>query len=300
MAVMGYSIGAMYARGDQFYWATPQWIQALVFPDAIQALLLYHIEKDVRYTKGKNPIWLLFNESILDNFDGQGARLRNRQQAGADYSPWAANKSDTSLIKAAFTKAREVDPGATLILNDEPDADIGAEKSEYEYALVSELKKEGTPIDGVGFELHNFIDPSGKLALWRTQNQYVYQNNTFVDMDTFLNNVDLNVKRYASIGMKVALTEIEGQIKIGDIDFTTPAGKAEYDKRLQWQAKYYAGLLKIALDNENVIMFHSWGITDRYQGATVWPGFGNGFIFDKNYNPKPGYYAMLDELKNYK
>jgi endo-1,4-beta-xylanase len=129
------------------------------------------------------------------------------------------------------------------------------------------------------------------------QLQYFYSNNTFMDMDTFLKNVNLNVKRYASAGLKVAFTEVEGQIKIDDIDLTTPAGRAEYDKRLQWQAKYYAGLLKIALENDNVVMFHSWGITDRYQNVSPWPGFGNGFIFDKHYNPKPAYFAMLDELK---
>jgi endo-1,4-beta-xylanase len=118
-----------------------------------------------------------------------------------------------------------------------------------------------------------------------------------MDLDTYLNNVDLNVKRYAGIGMKVAFTEVEGQIKIDDIDFTTPAGRAEYESRLQWQAKYYAGLVRIALENDNVIMFHMWGGTDRYQNFQPWPGYGNGFIFDKNYNPKPAYYAMLDLLK---
>jgi len=296
MAIFGYGIGALYGMGNQ-PWLTPQWIQNLAFPDATKALLLYHIEKDVRYIKGKNPIWLLFNEFIVDNFDGLGPRLKNRQLAGYDYSPWAANKDDSSLIKAAFVKAREVDPGAMLMLNDYDDADIGAEKSEFEYTFASGLQNEGVPIDGVGFEMHNWIDPSGKLALWRKQKQYFYSNNTFMDMDTFLKNVNLNVKRYASAGLKVAFTEVEGQIKIDDIDLTTPAGRAEYDKRLQWQAKYYAGLLKIALENDNVVMFHSWGITDRYQNVSPWPGFGNGFIFDKHYNPKPAYFAMLDELK---
>jgi endo-1,4-beta-xylanase len=116
-------------------------------------------------------------------------------------------------------------------------------------------------------------------------------------MDTYLNHVDLNVKRYKAIGMKVAFTEVEGQVKLDDIDFITPAGRAEYDKRLQWQAKYYAGLLKIALENDSVILFNIWEITDKYQNPSL-PDFGNGFILDKNYNPKPAYYAMLELLKN--
>jgi hypothetical protein len=298
MATMGYGIGAM-----GLYCSAPQWLLDLSFPDATKALLLYHIEKDLRYTKGKNPVWLLFNEFINTiGYGNTGLKNRNNPTGYWDYcngySLWAANTTDSSLIKAAFIKAREVDPGATLMLNDADDEDIGWIKSDYFYQFASGLKAEGIPIDGVGFQMHNFIDPSGKLVFFRKLLPWDYSNAQLVDMDTYLNNVDLNVKRYASIGLKVAFTEVEGQIKIDDIDLTTPAGRTEYEKRLQWQAKYFAGLLNIALKNENVILFHMWGGTDRYQNVQPWPGFGNGFIFDKNYNPKPAYYAMLDLLKN--
>jgi GH35 family endo-1,4-beta-xylanase len=296
MAFFGYGIGAMSGKGNpEQTWLTPQWIQALSFPDATKALLLYHTEKDVRYTKGKNPIWLLFNEYSQP----YGGGLRNRQApVSSEYSPWAANKADSSLIKAAFTKAREVDPGATLMLNDGFDNEVmGWSLADFEYDFISGLKDEGVPIDGVGFEMHNYIDPGGKLACFVKLLPWAYGNNVFMDLDTYLKNVDSNVKRYARKGLKVAFTEVEYQIKIDDINLNTPAGRAEYDKRLQWQAKYYAGVLLIALENENVIMFHTWGITDRYQNYSPWPGFGNGFIFDKHYYPKPAYYAMLDELK---
>ena len=298
MAVFGYGIGAMYGKGspDQT-WLTPQWIQNLSFPDATQALLLYHIQKDVGYTKGKNPLWLLFNEYVTTTAKGVG--LRNRQEpVPQDYSAWAANASDSSLIKAALRKARDVDPGATLMLNDGFDNEVmGWPIADFEYKFISGLKDEGIPIDGVGFEMHNYIDPSGKLACFVKLLPWAYGNNTFIDLDAYLKNVDSNVKRYASKGLKVAFTEVEFQIKIDDINLNTPAGRAEYDKRLQWQAKYYAGVLKIALENDNVIMFHSWGITDRFQNFSPWPGFGNGFIFDKHYQPKPAYYAMLELLK---
>jgi len=58
--------------------------------------------------------------------------------------------------------------------------------------------------------------------------------------------------------------------------------------------------LKIALENDNVNIFNIWGITDRYRSTNAaYPGYGNGYIFDKNYNPKPAYYAMLELLKNH-
>jgi GH35 family endo-1,4-beta-xylanase len=307
MFTMGYGIGAMYGKGtpDQT-WLTPQWIQNLAYPDATKALLLYHIEKDVAYTKGNNAIWLLFNEQVYSPLDGLGGSgLRNSQLAGSSYGPWAANKDDSSLIKAAFIKAREVDPGATLMLDDGNNEDIdhvnaGWDFSDYYFNFASSLKDEGVPIDGVGFELHNWIDPNGKMIVFRKRLPWSIANTQRIDMDTWLKNVDANVKRYAGKGLKVAFTEVEGQIKVDDIDFNTPAGRAEYDRRLQWQASYFAGLLKIALENDNVIMFHMWGITDRFHGNQMWgPGYDNGFIFDKHYQPKPAYYAMVDLLKSH-
>ena len=307
MFTMGYGIGAMYGKGtpDQT-WLTPQWIQNLVYPDATKALLLYHVEKDVAYTEGNNAIWLLFNEQVYSTLEGLGGSgLRNRQLAGSSYGPWAANKDDSSLIKAAFFKAREVDPGATLMLDDGNNEDIdlvnaGWDFSDYYFNFASSLKDDGVPIDGVGFELHNWIDPNGKMIVFRKRLPWSITNTQRIDMDTWLKNVDANVKRYASKGLKVAFTEVEGQIKVDDIDFNPPAGRAEYDKRLQWQARYFAGLLKIALENDNVNMFHMWGITDRFHGNQMWgAGYDNGFIFDKNYNPKPAYYAMLDLLKSH-
>jgi endo-1,4-beta-xylanase len=112
-----------------------------------------------------------------------------------------------------------------------------------------------------------------------------------------LADVHSNVDRYAAAGLKVAFTEVEGQIKIDDIDFNDLADRTEYAKRLQWQADYFAGLLQIALDHPNVIMFHMWGGTDRYQNPSWDAAYGNGFVFDKYYNPKPAYYALLNLLK---
>ena len=297
LTTLGYGIGSWYGANG-----LPDWIKELAFPDATQALLLYHTERSLRYTRGKNPVWLLFNENINQICEGNTG-LKNRQPYGCggpdpvSYSAWAADENDSSLIKAAFIKARQVDPGATLLFNDYDNEDIGWIKSDYMYTFATGLKTEGIPIDGVGFELHNYIDPNGKLVVFRELLPYDFSNTQRIDMDTYLQNVDLNVKRYASAGLKVAFTEVEGQIRFDDIDFNTPAGRAEYAERLQYQADYFAGLLKIAMDNTNVIMYHMWGGTDRYQNVQPWPGYGNGFILDKNYQPKPAYYALLDLLK---
>jgi hypothetical protein len=300
MATLGYSVG-----GPINF--TPDWFRNLAFPEATKALMFYHIEKDLRYTQGQHPIWLLFNEFILAPEYGENG-LRNRQNPvnglnGYDYgevghySVWAGSPTDSSLIEAAFIKAHEVDPGATLLLNDAYEEQIGLQRSEYLFQFASGLKAKGIPIDGVGFQMHNNIEPEGTLHFYITFSwpwQFEHE-----DLDTYLKNVDLNVKRYASIGLKVAFTEVDGYIKIDDLDLTSAAGRAEYENRLQWQAKYYTGLLKIAMDNDNVILYHTWGVTDRYPDASsaIFPGYGDMHLFDKNFNPKPAYFAMLELLK---
>ena len=70
--------------------------------------------------------------------------------------------------------------------------------------------------------------------------------------------------------------------------------------KLNRQAEIYRGLMQIALRNKNVTAFMMLGLTDRYSPiADTNPGTGYAHIFDKDYKPKPAYFALLDELKNF-
>jgi endo-1,4-beta-xylanase len=201
-------------------------------------------------------------------------------------------------MEAAFIKAHEVDPTAILLLNDCDDEQMGLQKAEYFYELASGLKADGIPIDGVGFQMHVLLDPDGTVVSYVPFSWPWEFGHT--PLEAYLEKVDLNVKRYAAAGLKVAFTEVNAYIKVDDLDLHTAEGRAEYEDRLEWQAKYYAGLLQIAIDNENVVLYHTWGVTDRWPDATsgMFPGYGDMQLFDKNLNPKPAYYAMLEVLKN--
>jgi hypothetical protein len=300
---MGYALG-------QWYTTIPQWVRDLAFPDETRALLFHSIEKDLRYTQGQHPIWIMFNEAV-QGYNGAIPHaqfnpvigLNNRQNTSPplsdnSYSPWSADKNDSSLIGEAFIKADAVDPDATLIFNGQDNEIMGWPIADYYYQFTSGLKADGIPIDGVGFEMHNYITPDGKVKSWILSplQDLVY---VYMTLDEYLQAVKLNVERYDEVGLKVAFTEVDGFIKIDDIDLTTAAGRAEYDSRLQWQAKYYAGLLKIAMEHDNVIAYRVFEVTEKYPGAEeiLTPGYGNSGIFDKNYHPKPSYDAMLELLK---
>ena len=139
--------------------------------------------------------------------------------------------------------------------------------------------------DGVGFQLRVWMD-GDTVGTWQKQK-----------IDTFLDNLDKSVKRYADLGLLVEFSEVEVGIRVDDIDLSTPAGQKTYEKRLAAQAKVYGGLAKIALENKNVAAFIIWMVSDRYPQGAVAPGYGDTSLLDAEFKPKPAYYAILDELK---
>jgi endo-1,4-beta-xylanase len=284
----------------------PLWLLDTPF-DQLQPILENRIAKDVEHYLGKIFLWDVFDEVLYDSYFDDGSlkiRLYNRQEKnkvrptgpdglapyGWSYSPWV-DGDDTSLIKAAFRKARETDPSAKLFLNEGDNEQIGTRKSEACYQYVKALKQEGVPIDGIGFQLHLRIQ-GNTLGTWLDRTTF----------DAYLDNIRRNVKRYSDLGVLVEFSEVEVNIRLDDIDFSTPAGKQAYQKRLQDQAYVYAGLMKIAVENKNVVAFIVWTISDPWSTpfAIDYPAhmeFGDPALFDTFYQPKPAYAAVLNVLK---
>jgi endo-1,4-beta-xylanase len=241
-------------------------------------------------------MWDVFNEPISYDHTNQYNGLKNRQHKdpaqaiwdnpyGRAYSPWV-DGTDTSLIRAAFVKAHQVDPNAKLFLNEAFNELPGNPVTEAFYHLVADLKQQGVPIDGVGFQFR-----------YQVNNGLVENIYPMETIDTFLNNVDQTVKRYGKLGVLVEFSEVEIAIRNDDVDPSTPAGKKVYDERLAEQAKMYGGLAKIAVENKNVAALIIWMMTDRYAQGVFGSKYGDTSILDADYQPKPAYYAILNELK---
>jgi endo-1,4-beta-xylanase len=282
MAIMGYT-GAEHTT-------LPSWVKNKSFSE-LQPVLLNYIDTIVRRFQGRIASWVVFNEVVNDNGDG----FRNRQAPNTAsgmyaYSPWV-DGNDTSLIKAAFSQARISDPNAKLILNDFYTEEIGRQKSEFFYRLVSNMVAEGIPIDGVGFEMHITYPPiSDPNSNWSTPR--------VLDLPAYLSKVDANVKRYAALGLQVAFSEVDVPICVKDIDTSTAAGQAELTRRVDYQGQIFGGLMKVALDNPNVIAFKTQDFTDRYSGIQTNSGYGFPDMLDKDYHPKPAYDEVLKALMN--
>lgn len=257
---------------------TPEWVfqDSLGNPltrDALLGRLRDHINTVVGHFRGEVHGWDVVNEAVDE--DGTLRQTKWLEIIGEDY------------IEKAFIFAHEADPGAELYYNDynneEPAKRAGV------IAIVKDLQAKGIRIDGVGIQGHWHLDsPDMKI-------------------------VDESIDDYAALGMKVMITELEINV------LPTPAWLygAEISKTAEYRDSlnpYVAGLpdpVEKQLTDRyselfSVLMKHDdavtrvtfWGLHDGYSWKNNWPIPGRTnypLLFDRNYNPKPAYYAVIKE-----
>src|SRR6266545_4495983 len=159
-------------RGHTLVWhrSLPGWLtQGSFTTDELRALLQQHIQTEMSRYAGRVGVWDVVNEAVND--DGT---LR--------HSIWL-DRLGPGYIADAFRWAHAADPTAKLYLND-----YGAEwtnaKSTALYALVRDLRAQGVPVDGVGFQSH-------------------------VVLSSELTGLAVTLTRFATLGVDVALTELD-------------------------------------------------------------------------------------------
>ena len=242
----------MRMRGHTLVWHNqlPAWLTAGNFSrDDVIAIMKDHISTLVGRYRGKIYAWDVVNEAI----DDSTGMLRNSfwlQSIGPDY------------VKMAFEFARAADPDAKLYYNDYSIEGMNA-KSNAVYNLVSGLKSQGEPLDGVGWQMH-------QLDGFRIQPQ----NQT-------------NAQRLADLGLDISITEMDVRMTLPDT-----AGQ------LQQQALAYGDAINFCLEQTNCKALVMWGFTDKYSWIPgTFPGFGDALIYDANYQPKPAYSALKTVLE---
>jgi GH35 family endo-1,4-beta-xylanase len=156
-----------------------------------------------------------------------------------------------------WVRAAADSAGATklrLFYNDYGIETPGA-KTDAVYRWVTEQKRNGVPIDGVGFQAHLSCDCRDGC------------NNASV--------VAANMRRFIQAGFDVWVTEL-------DVKMTKKCTEQD-------QASVYSALLSACLMSApHCDSFMTWGFTDKY---TWLPGTAP-LMFDKHYQPKPAYFAL--------
>jgi endo-1,4-beta-xylanase len=159
-------------RGHALAWHSqqPGWVQNLS-GTALRSAMLNHVTQVATHYRGRIYAWDVVNEAFADG--GTGARRdSNLQRTGNDW------------IEAAFRAARAADPGAKLCYNDY-NTDGQNAKSNAVYAMVSDFKARGVPIDCVGFQSH------------------------FNAQSPVPGDYQANLQRFAGLGVDVQITELD-------------------------------------------------------------------------------------------
>jgi len=232
-----------------------------------------HIRTLVGRYKGKVRSWDVVNEAISDGGNSQTAGTENLRN-----SPWL-RALGPEYLTLAFQFAHEADPDATLYYND-----YGIEagpKHASSLVLLKRLIADGDPVHGVGIQGH-----------WSTAG---------IPYDA----LDKAIADYASLGLKVSITELDVTIRgssggqfgpgfgFGARRFRASAPPSPQD--LQAQADAYARLFAILIKHKDAVeRVTFWGLSDR----RTWRFGQHPLIFDGNNQRKPAYAAIVDVVRD--
>jgi endo-1,4-beta-xylanase len=90
------------------------------------------------------------------------------------------------------------------------------------------------------------------------------------------------------------------QVHITELDVSLPIGSTGQPsaENVKLQADVYRGIVRACLNAPGCTAVQTWGFTDKYSwiGSHSRGARGHALPFDRDYQPKPAYRAMLDEL----
>jgi endo-1,4-beta-xylanase len=232
----------MQVNGHVLVWhqQLPEWLtQGKFGRDELKAILREHIHTLVTRYRGRVASWDVAAEAVDE--DGRLRETFWSRGIGPDY------------LDLAFRWAHEADPAARLRYNDYGGEGEG-NKSDGIYALMLELHYTGTPVHGVGLQMHLSLQDAPSARAVRA-----------------------NMKRLAALGLDTDITEM-------DVMLPVPAARAALDR----QAVLYRDMLQACLAVDRCRSFSTWGISDRHSWIPeFFPGHGAALLFDADDRPKP-------------
>jgi GH35 family endo-1,4-beta-xylanase len=241
-------------KGHPLVWTDqagrPKWLQELS-AEKSETRVLQRVTREVSGFAGAIDIWDVVNEpthcpswrSIATKASGRGS-----QEEIIDY------------IDKAFRTAHQANPKAHLILNE---YNVIARQPDRErfYQLVTELKRRGTPISGLGIQAH---EPREE---WFSPEK-----------------VRTTLDRLGELGYPLHITEFIPQS--GGKAIT--GGWREGTWTEEAQAEFAEQFYQLCFGHPAVVSINWWGLSDRQ----IWlPGGG---LLTKDYEPKPVYTRLKD------
>ncbi len=255
-------------RGHVLVWhsQTPDWFfkenfddnGAWVSADVMTQRLENYIKNVMDAIATQYPNLNVYAWDVVNEAASDSGTIRpagsNHESSGS--SAWVKVYGDQSYIKKAFEFARQYAPaGCKLFYNDYNE--YAENKMNYICTEILQELVDNDLIDGMGMQSHIKMS-SPSIAQ--------YEN---------------AIRTYADMGLEIQITEL-------DID-----QKSNTDEDMLALAERYRQVFemykKVKDDGVNLSAVVLWGITD----STSWIG-GYPLLFDKNYQAKDAYYAVVD------
>lgn len=253
---------------EETSYGLPDWlVQGKFSRDEYIQILKEHVTTVVRHFKGRVTEWSIANEAISRS-----------AWKGADF--WM-DKIGPEYVELSFRWAREADPNGILIFNDfnnESPRDGETRRIiNGMYETVRRLKPSGVPIDVVGMQMHLLLKYSSQIP---PKKQDV--------LDT--------MHKFGELGVKIYITEF-------DVDVHKVTGNQQ--ERWEYQANLYRDMLEACIESKACTSFATWGVSDstswitcEEEGCVKVPD-ADPLMFDREFNPKPAYFAVRDVLLRY-
>ncbi len=240
--------------------ANPRWVRDLptttpADKEKVKQIMADHISTVVEHYKGKVASWDVVNEPLADydNFNPDDNHTLRRHT-------WYQAMGE-SYIAAAFHAARKADPDTKLFIN-EYGLEEDGERWDAFLSLMKELKSQGVPIDGVGFQAHVY-EPADHI------NPAVLRR---------------HIQELGKLGLVSRISEIDVYGYEGS----------------NIQAQQYTNVLKVCLSELSCVSYTTWGISDRYNAYKEDNGkiaYGQDFLWSKDLQATPAVAALQSALK---
>jgi endo-1,4-beta-xylanase len=234
--------------------------------EALLARLKDHIATVVGRYKGRIKGWDVVNEAL--NEDGTLRASQWLQIIGE-----GSKEKQYDFIESAFRWAHEADPAAELYYNDYT-LEASRAKCDGAVAIVKRLKSKGIRIDGVGIQMHAGLTNPGVESL-----EYAITNLAASGVKVMVTELDIRTQARGYRGADIARVSRESTSDPN-------ASAAETQKKL---AAKYSEIFSVLLKHRKEISRVTfWGIHD----ASSWIG-GSPLLFDRNYQPKEAFFAVV-------
>jgi endo-1,4-beta-xylanase len=252
----------MKVRGHCLVWGryNPDWLTQGHFTSQQMSRLLHeHISRVMKHYAGQVFAWDVVNEALDENGEVRDSIWYN--QPGIGFAGQGA-----AYIEQVLRWAHKADPRALLFYN-EAEGEGMNRKSDAIFAMVKDFKRRHVPIDGVGLQMH------------------------VPQLDMNVAAITENIARLTGLGLQIHITEL-------DVSLPVDSGGVTAAEDLQHQAEVYRGIVRACLNNPGCMAVQTWGFTDKYSwiGSHSRGTRGQALPFDRAYQPKPAYRAVLEEL----